>query len=123
MPRFTESQLKAACEKIVSCFGLALRAGKCIVGSELCINCMRSSRAKLAIMPCDVSDNTKKKLTNCASFHNVEFLTLPCTGEFLASKLGKRAKVSCAVITDESFVRIIEKIHSDIHTRFTEVQQ
>jgi ribosomal protein L30E len=84
---------------------------------------MRSSKAKLAIIPCDVSDNTKKKLTNCASFHNVELLTLPCTGEFLAQKLGKRAKVTCAVITDESFVNIIEKIYSDIHTRFTEVQQ
>ncbi len=120
---FTDSELEICYEKIISAAGLALRAGKCILGSELCIKSIRSNKAKLAITVSDISDNTRKKLTDSTDYHKVKLLTLPCTKEYLGQKLGKKAKVSCSVITDDGFVKIIEKIYSDIHTRFTEVQQ
>ncbi len=120
---FTEQQLKIASERIISAFGLALRAGKCAVGSEMCVEAIRANKAMLVIMPSDVSDNTRKRITDSASFHGVSLIQLPCTKEYLAKKFGKSNQTTCAAITDSGFVKIIDKLYSEIHTSHTEVQQ
>ncbi len=120
---FAEAELTEALERIVMALGLALKAGKCIVGTDLSVDSIRAKKAALAFMPSDVSDNTRKRITDSCNYHNVHLIVLPCSKEFLGKKLGKKAGVSCAVIADKSFVKIVEKIYVEIHTRFTEVHK
>jgi len=120
---FTEDEL-ASCEgRILSAAGLALKAGKCTVGTELSVQNIRDGAAKLVLMPCDVSDNSKKRIHDTCSFHETPFIVLPCDKLMFASRLGRRSAVSCAAITDEGFVKIINKIYEEVHIRLTEVHQ
>ena len=110
-------------EKLISAFGLALRAGKCSVGTERCVVDIRAHYAKLVIVPEDISDNTKKRIYSAVSFHGVPIIELPCSKSTLGERLGKTGGISCAAVTDEGFVKIVEKIYGEIHTGHTEVQQ
>ena len=119
---FTPQQQAASREKIVGAFGLARRAGKCQIGSEICVDLIRKNKAKLALIADDVSDNTKKKVLNACSFHNVECLNIGIGKYELGSKLGKKSGITCAVITDEGFVNICRKIYSEVQKQSMEVQ-
>ncbi len=120
---FTEEEMNAALDRIISAFGLALRAGKCSVGTEKCVEDMRSEKIKLLAVASDNSDNTKKRLSDTALFHKTRILFLPCDKKSLAERLGKKGETSCAGILDDGFVKIIEKLYGQVHTRHTEVQQ
>ena len=120
---FSQKELEQCWEKIVLAFGLALRAGKCSVGGEKCVESIRSDNAKLVIVPHDISYNTEKRISNSASYHDTPLLHLPCSKSTLAEKFGKSSEISCAAITDDGFVKIIDKLYGEIHTTHTEVQQ
>ncbi len=120
---FSQKEIEKYSDRILSAFGLAMKAGKCVTGTELCVESIRKEQAKLVVAANDLSDNTKKKIKDSAVYHNVNCIFLDCSMNILASKLGKKCLVSCAAITDEGFVKIIEKIYAEIHTDNTEVQQ
>ncbi len=120
---FTPDEIKNNLDRILTAFGFALKAGKCSVGGEKCVEDIRADKAKLVIVPNDISDNTKKRIFDSCSYHNTEVLTLPCTKNELSKRFGKTSEVSCAAITDSGFVKIIDKLYTDIHTSLTEVQQ
>lgn len=120
---FTEEEMNEALGRIISAFGLALRAGKCSVGTEKCVEDMRAEKIKLLAVASDNSENTKKKLNDTSKYHNINILFLPCDKLTLAQKLGKKGEASCAGILDDGFVKIIEKLYGQVHTRHTEVQQ
>ena len=118
---FTAEEMNMILDRIISAFGLALRAGKCSVGTQTCVDNMRSGKIKLLAVASDNSDNTKKRLFDTALYHNIQVLFLPCDKLYLAQKLGKTGETSCAGILDEGFVKIIEKLYGQLHTRHTEV--
>ncbi len=120
---FTAEQVQENLDRILTAFGLALKAGKCSVGGEKCVEDIRANKAKLVIVPNDISDNTKKRIFDSCSYHNTEVISLPCTKNELATRFGKTSEVSCAAITDFGFVKIIDKLYTQIHTSLTEVQQ
>ena len=120
---FTEEEIKEALDRIISAFGLAMRAGKCSVGTEKCVEDMRAEKIKLLAIASDNSGNTEKRLHDTSKYHNVKVLFLPCDKSTLAQKLGKEGEISCAGILDAGFVKIIEKLYEQVHTRHTEVQQ
>ena len=120
---FSPEEIKLCTDRIVSALGLARKAGKCIIGTELCVESIRNKNAKIVAMANDLSDNSIKRLKDSTSFHNVQLIVLNCDMSTLASKLGKTGNVACAAITDDGFVKIIEKIYGEIHTQHTEVQQ
>lgn len=120
---FTKDELEKAKERIVLAFGLAKRAGKCVTGTEMCVENIRCEKAKLVIASNDLSANTIKRLKDSCSFHNVELLFLGYDKMELGRMLGKKNGTSCAAVLDDGFVNICRKIYSEIHTDNTEVQQ
>jgi ribosomal protein L7Ae-like RNA K-turn-binding protein len=109
-------------DRIISAFGLAKRAGKCVTGTSMCVDSIREEKAKLVICACDLSENTKKRLNDSCSFHNVGCIFLDCDMNYLGSKLGIKNGTACAAVLDDGFVEICRKLYSEIHTETTEVQ-
>lgn len=120
---FSPDELEKVKERIVSAAGLAKRAGKCVMGTEMCVENIRSEKAKLVVAANDLSANTVKRLKDSCSFHNVEILFLGYDKLELGLKLGKKNGTSCAAILDDGFVNICRKIYNEVHTENTEVQQ
>lgn len=120
---FSPGELEKCESRIINAFGLALKAGKCAVGGEKCVEEIRAENAKLVIVPCDNSDNTEKRITDAVTFHNVPLIKLSATKKELAVKFGKKSEVSCAALIDAGFVKIVDKLYDEIHATHTEVQQ
>ena len=55
-------------EKITGAIGLALKAGKCVSGTNACLDKIRAGKGKLLIIACDVSENTKDRLERAAGY-------------------------------------------------------
>ncbi len=87
--------------KWMSLLGLATRAGKVISGEELVVKEIRNSKAKLVLLSEDASANTKKKVTDKASFYQVPVRTVQ-DRYILGQLIGKDARVTVAVL-DKGF--------------------
>lgn len=120
---FTQKQLEENLDRILNAFGLAKRAGKCIVGTGMCVEEIRKGKAKLVICALDISDNTKKRLYDSCKFYNVPILNIPCTKDHLAKFFGKTNETSAACISDDGFLNIICKIFNETHVKHTEVHE
>ena len=120
---FSEKELSLACDRLVNAAGLAKRAGKCVLGTEMSVENIRAKKAKLVLAACDLSKNTVKRLSDSCSFHSVELLFLGIDKMELGRRLGKNNGTSCAAILDDGFVNICRKVYSEVHTENTEVQQ
>ncbi|MFB1081070.1 YlxQ family RNA-binding protein [Jeotgalibacillus sp. JSM ZJ347] len=87
--------------KWMSLLGLATRAGKVISGEELVVKEIRNSKAKLVLLSEDASANTKKKVTDKASYYQVPVRMI--NDRYLLGQLiGKDARVTVAVL-DKGF--------------------
>ena len=120
---FTPEELEKSREKILAALSLSRKAGKCVLGTDMCTEKVRNNAVKLVIYANDLSDITLKRIKDCTSYHKVQSMALDISKDELGARLGKRSSVSCAAIMDEGFVKIIEKIYAEIHTESTEVQQ
>lgn len=120
---FTPDEIELCREKIIHAFGLARRAGKCVVGTELCVEQIRSKKAKLVIAANDLSANTSKKISDSCAYHNVECINIGCDKYELGKRLGKKSGISCAAVTDDGFINICRKIYFEVHKQSMEVQQ
>lgn len=120
---FTPDELEKCRDRILSALSLARKAGKCVTGTDMCTENIRNNTAKLVIYADDLSDNTLKRIKDSTSYHKVQTIKLGISKSELGTRLGKKCEVSCAAIVDEGFVKIIEKIYTEIHTESTEVQQ
>lgn len=120
---FLPDEISVCEDKLINAFGLAKRAGKCVMGTEMCVENIRKNKAKLVVAASDLSDNTVKRLKDSCSYHGVDLIFLNADKMTLGKKLGKKNGTSSAAILDEGFVNICRKIYNEIHTVNTEVQQ
>lgn len=119
---FTPEEIKECGERILSAFSLARKAGKCVLGTNMCIEEIRKETAVIVAAANNLSANTVKKLSDSCSYHNVNLIFLDCDMLKLGQRLGKKGGASCAAITDVGFAGIVDKIYAEIHTELTEVQ-
>jgi ribosomal protein L7Ae-like RNA K-turn-binding protein len=90
--------------------GLAYRAQKCTTGEALIIKDIRLGKVKLLLIAHDISETTKKKLTDkCNSFH-VPFLEVD-DRYTLAQAIGKSERVAIAIL-DAGFAKKITSLLS-----------
>lgn len=88
--------------------GLANKAGAIEAGTNNVLYAIKSGKAKLILLAADASDNTKKLLTDKATYRNIKMLTLPISMDELAKILGKQ-NTSSATITDDNFIAAFKK--------------
>lgn len=88
--------------------GLAKRAGKVSTGAFVCDKMIRSRKARLVILACDASENTKKSVTNSCNYYNIKLIeTADMAALGHATGGGERAVVS---VNDDNFAKAISDI-------------
>ena len=98
--------------KTVSLIGFATKARKITFGTELTVSTVRNQKKNgvyLMLYASDASENTKKRVRDCGSYHHVAVIELAETASELARITGKLHSVAVMGITDEGFATAIVK--------------
>lgn len=61
-------------DKFYAMIGLAKRAGAVRSGEDMVKKSIRQSGAKLVVIACDASDNTKKSIKNSCEYYKVRYI-------------------------------------------------
>lgn len=97
-------------KKLLSTAGLAARARKALIGTELIVEGIRRGAVVLVLEAGDTSENTHKKLSDKAAFYGVRSVRLTSDGEALAHAFGKKdGRIAAVGITDAGIVRALLK--------------
>lgn len=99
-------------QKLLLSLGLCARARALIYGVPMICDALRKGgkiSPLLVLEAADTSENTHKRLTDKCSYYNTRHARLLCTGEELAAAVGKSATIGAVAVTDENFVKLIEK--------------
>lgn len=98
--------------KLMSYIGLAKKAGKCVVGTELTRTAARCGRAKLILVASDASPNAIKRAEDLAAYYKLPLLHIPLDTQALGHAAGKPPAAMAAV--EEAFVQMIQKAIPDV---------
>lgn len=97
--------------KIYSMLGLAMKAGKVVCGTDVCIENVKSKKAFLVVVANDASDNTKEKLKRICEQRKVKFVYFG--NKFsLSAAAGKVDKAIYAVLDkgfSEKILQLVEE--------------
>ena len=96
--------------KLSGMLGLAMRAGKVIVGTEQICAALSKGKAHLVLVSFGASDGTKKKLSCKCEFYKTRMTEINIDTEELGRLLGKTYTPAAAAIADENFAVTIAKI-------------
>lgn len=84
-----------------------MRSGKCAAGEYACERAVSSGKARLIVVDCEASDNTRRRWSEQCSRADVPFAVI----EGAAAAAGKPDKRVLAVL-DEGFARmILDAVH------------
>ena len=97
-------------KRVLGMLGLAMKAGKVVIGTEQVIAFLQKKRIKLVLLSSGSSDGTKKKIGTKCEFYNVQLAELPIETDELGSLLGKTYTPAVVGITDENFSNAIIKL-------------
>lgn len=88
--------------------GLAARARGIVIGTNQVLEAIRGGKAKLVLIAEDVSDNTKKNLTDKAKFYSARTEFIDISAEELGKAVGHNNTAAIA-FTDINFVKAYRK--------------
>ena len=111
-------------DKVLSSLGLAKKAGKLTVGTNLVSTFIRNgSNPSLVILACDASANTKKLIESASRHHKVHCVCTAYTKDQLSDAIGASYYISCIAVLDKGFGEMITKhlSESDSHLSLQEV--
>ncbi len=94
--------------KLLNAIGLANKAGALVHGTNNVLDSVKKGKAKLVLLANDISENTRKLLSDKTTYRHIRIITLPVSMAELGNVLGK-AETSSAAITDQNFVVLTEK--------------
>ncbi len=99
---------KTGIEQLLFTIGLARKAGKVSVGTEMVCDDIRKKKVRLALYAEDVSANTEKRISDCCTYHKVPFKKCAVSKEALGAAIGK-SFAACIGITDENLSELISR--------------
>ena len=94
-------------DKVLSMVGLAIRAGKAGSGEFAVEKAVKSGSARLVIVACDASDQTKKSFIDMCRFYQTP-ICFYGTKEELGRWSGKAYRASICIL-DEGFAKSVIK--------------
>ncbi len=92
-------------DKLLQMLGMAKKAGKVTTGEILCEKAIKSGESVLVIIAKDISQNSKKDITNLCKYYGVryiEYADMELLGKYTGG--GYRAVVS---VNDDGFAKVI----------------
>lgn len=90
---------------MIKILGLARRAKKLIIGTELTVKGIRTNRVKLVLLALDASSNTKKQIYDKCRTYNVDVLDVFSSDE-ISKSIGKK-NIKVVGIIDEGFSKTL----------------
>ena len=90
---------------MINNLGLAYKAKKIAIGTDLSIEKMRQKKAVMILLASDASENTQKKIRDKASYYGIDVMDT-FTSEQLSKPIGK-GQIKVIAILDEGFKKII----------------
>ncbi len=99
---------KTDTEQLLFTIGLARKAGKLSVGTDTVCDDIRKKKIYAAVYANDVSENTEKRITDCASYYHVPCHKCDVDKSMLGAAIGK-AFAACIGITDENLSKLISR--------------
>ena len=101
-------------KKFAGLLGIAKKAGRVIAGTNLVTDSIRSgsvSKCPHAVfLASDVSENTRKRITNCCTYYEVSLYNIPMTIAEIGDAIGKSGSVSAVGITDAGLCDALVKL-------------
>ena len=97
-------------KRVRGMLGLAMKAGKVVIGTEQVISFMQKGKVRLILVSGNASDGTKKKMLHKCEFYGIRREELAIDTDELGRLLGKTYTPAVVGITDENFSRAIIKI-------------
>ncbi len=95
-------------KQLLFSIGLARKAGKVAVGTDAVCDEIRKNNIKLVISASDISDNTKKKISDCCTYYRIQLHFCELSKEALGHAIGKPF-AACIGITDQNLSRLISR--------------
>ncbi len=94
--------------KATSLLGMARRAGKLEAGFERCSAAIKSGKAKLVTVCCDISEKTTKEIVFLCEKHNVQVVKVAFTLSQLSDAIGFKTGI-CA-LCDSGFAQRLTQL-------------
>ena len=88
--------------------GLAARARGIVIGTNQVLEVIRNKKAKLVLIASDVSENTRKTLTDKSAYYSVKIEQSDITTEELGRAVG-HSNTAAIAFTDANFVIAFKK--------------
>lgn len=107
---------KEANTAFLQMLGLAARARKLSIGSTIARDAMRAKKAICTVLAADISDNTKKRITDTAAFYEIPLFEMTAPAAELGHAIGKKSIVAAIAVLDTSFASALQ----GIYTKFTD---
>ena len=95
-------------KQLLFSIGLARKAGKMIVGTDAVCDEIRKNKVIIVLCAEDVSENTKKKISDCCAYYHIKLYFCPLTKDSLGHAIGK-PYAACIGITDENLSELISR--------------
>jgi ribosomal protein L7Ae-like RNA K-turn-binding protein len=103
--------------RVVGMLGLAMKAGKVVIGTEQVIAFLGKGKLKLVLVSGSASDGTKKKMLHKCEFYKTRLSELDIETDELGRLLGKTYTPAVVGVTDENFACAITKIMDSENTQ------
>ena len=88
--------------------GLAARARGIVIGTNNVLESVRSKKANLVLIACDVSENTRKTLTDKTAYYSVTSEQIDITATELGRSVG-HSNTAAIAFTDINFIKAYQK--------------
>ena len=95
-------------KQLLFSIGLARRAGKLIVGTEMVCDGIRHEKVRIVVSAVDNSDNTKKRISDCCAYYKIPLYVIEADKEMLGHAIGK-THAACIGVTDENLSELISR--------------
>ena len=96
-------------KRALGMLGLAMKAGKVVIGTEQVIAFLKKERLKLVLLSGTASEGTKKKIGFKCEFYKTRVYEVAVDADELGRLLGKTYSPAAVGITDENFSNVIAK--------------
>ena len=100
-------------KRALGMLGLAMKAGKVVIGTEQVIAFLQKGRLKLVLLSGTASEGTQKKIRFKSEFYKTPVCVLDLDTDELGNLLGKTYSPAVVGITDENFSNAITKLLND----------
>ena len=97
-------------KEILGALGLARRAGALVCGTPMICDSLRTAKKPFLVVAAnDISEGTRKKLTDKCAFYETPLLTVDASGETLATAVGKSGFLAAVAVADENLAKLVNK--------------